>query len=142
MMIRREYTTFGMCSGLGGGAKGFTKAASRVGNMVATWRCLGGLDVDLAAARDFEKLVGVPCTVMDLFTRAMYVPRLATRGRHLAPPFHNAGTGRAAVADRARGISGTGRSERSGQARAHWQRCAAGRRPRDRRGDGHHAAAG
>ncbi|MGE8369333.1 DNA cytosine methyltransferase [Cupriavidus sp.] len=71
-MIRREYTTFGMCSGLGGGAKGFKKAASRVGNMVATWRCLGGIDVDPAAARDFEQLVGVPCTVMDLFTRAMY----------------------------------------------------------------------
>ncbi|MGT2429292.1 DNA cytosine methyltransferase [Cupriavidus basilensis] len=71
-MIRREYTTFGMCSGLGGGAKGFRKAASHVGNMVATWRCLGGIDVDPAAARDFEQLVGVPCTVMDLFTRAMY----------------------------------------------------------------------
>ncbi|WP_458763527.1 DNA cytosine methyltransferase [Cupriavidus basilensis] len=71
-MIRREYTTFGMCSGLGGGAKGFKKAVSQVGNMVATWRCLGGIDVDPAAARDFHKLVGVPCTVMDLFTRAMY----------------------------------------------------------------------
>lgn len=71
-MIRREYTTFGMCSGLGGGAKGFKKAASQVGNMIATWRCLGGIDVDPAAARDFEQLVGVPCTVMDLFTRAMY----------------------------------------------------------------------
>ena len=71
-MIRRKYTTFGMCSGLGGGAKGFKKAASQVGNMVATWRCLGGIDVDPAAARDFEKLVGVPCTVMDLFTHAMY----------------------------------------------------------------------
>lgn len=71
-MVRRESTTFGMCSGLGGGAKGFKKAASRVGNMVATWRCLGGIDVDPAAARDFEQLVGVPCTVMDLFTRAMY----------------------------------------------------------------------
>ncbi|MCP3017488.1 DNA cytosine methyltransferase [Cupriavidus basilensis] len=71
-MIRREYKTFGFCCGLGGGAKGFKKAASQVGNMVATWKCIGGIDVDPAAARDFHKLVGVPCTVMDLFTRAMY----------------------------------------------------------------------
>lgn len=41
-MIRRKYKTFGFCCGLGGGAKGFKKAASRVGNMVATWRCQGG----------------------------------------------------------------------------------------------------
>lgn len=71
-MIRREYKTFGFCCGLGGGAKGFKKAASQVGNMVATWRCIGGIDVDPAAARDFEQLVGVPCTVMDLFTRQQY----------------------------------------------------------------------
>lgn len=71
-MIRREYNSFGMCSGLGGGAKGFKKAVSRVGNMVGTWKCIGGIDVDPAAARDFETLVGVPCTVMDLMTREQY----------------------------------------------------------------------
>ncbi|WP_416048998.1 DNA cytosine methyltransferase [Cupriavidus basilensis] len=71
-MIRREYKTFGFCCGLGGGAKGFKKAASQVGNMVASWKCIGGIDVDPAAARDFEQLVGAKCTVMDLFTRAMY----------------------------------------------------------------------
>lgn len=71
-MIRRRYNCFTMCSGLGGGAKGFKKAASQVGNIVGTWRCIGGIDVDPAAARDFETLVGVPCTVMDLFTRQQY----------------------------------------------------------------------
>jgi len=71
-MIRREYNSFGFCSGLGGGAKGFKKAVSRVGNMVGTWRCIGGIDNDPAAARDFQTLVGVPCTVMDLFTREQY----------------------------------------------------------------------
>ncbi|XYI40139.1 hypothetical protein DAMDJJ_18595 [Cupriavidus necator] len=34
-MIRRRYNTFGFCAGLGGGAKGFKKALSRVGNMEA-----------------------------------------------------------------------------------------------------------
>lgn len=38
-----------MCSGLGGGAKGFQKAESRVGEKVATWRCIGGVDNDPAA---------------------------------------------------------------------------------------------
>ncbi|MBU66410.1 MAG: DNA cytosine methyltransferase [Cupriavidus sp.] len=71
-MIRREYNSFGFCCGLGGGAKGFKKAVSRVGNMIGTWRCIGGIDNDPAAARDFETLVGVPCTVMDLFTREQY----------------------------------------------------------------------
>lgn len=70
--MNRIYNSFGMCSGLGGGAKGFRKAMSRVGVRTATWRCLGGIDNDPAAARDFRTLVGVPCTVMDLFTREQY----------------------------------------------------------------------
>ncbi|WP_431068162.1 DNA cytosine methyltransferase [Ralstonia holmesii] len=71
-MIRRQYNSFGFCSGLGGGAKGFKKAISQVGAKTATWKCIGGIDNDPAAARDFHKLVGVPCTVMDLFTREQY----------------------------------------------------------------------
>ncbi|WP_423196751.1 MULTISPECIES: DNA cytosine methyltransferase [unclassified Cupriavidus] len=71
-MIKRVYNSFGFCCGLGGGAKGFKKAVSRVGNMIGTWKCIGGIDNDPAAARDFETLVGVPCTVMDLFTREQY----------------------------------------------------------------------
>ncbi|MBB2918290.1 DNA cytosine methyltransferase [Cupriavidus alkaliphilus] len=72
-MIERIYNCFTMCSGLGGGAKGFKKAVARVRNMVGRWRCIGGIDNDPAAARDFHRLVGTPCTVMDLFTRAQYV---------------------------------------------------------------------
>ncbi len=71
-MIERTYNCFTMCSGLGGGARGFLRAVSRVRNMVARWRCIGGIDNDPAAARDFRRLVGSDCTVMDLFTRAQY----------------------------------------------------------------------
>ncbi|CAB3754006.1 DNA cytosine methyltransferase [Paraburkholderia humisilvae] len=71
-MIRREYNVFTMCSGLGGGAKGFQEAVSQVGAKVATWRCIGGIDNDPAACRDFKSLVGVDCTLMDLFTREQY----------------------------------------------------------------------
>lgn len=71
-MIRREYNVFTMCSGLGGGAKGFQEAVSIVGTKTATWRCIGGIDNDAAACRDFKSLVGVDCTLMDLFTREQY----------------------------------------------------------------------
>lgn len=71
-MIRREYNVFTMCSGLGGGAKGFQEAITQVGEKVATWRCIGGIDNDPAACRDFKSLVGVDCTLMDLFTREQY----------------------------------------------------------------------
>ncbi|KWE70618.1 DNA methyltransferase [Burkholderia ubonensis] len=70
--MNRKYNSFGFCCGIGGGAKGFKKATSCVGNMTATWRCIGGVDVDPAAARDFEMLLGTPCTVMDLMTRGQY----------------------------------------------------------------------
>lgn len=72
MDMSRTYNVFTMCSGLGGGAKGFQRAQSRVGNMTAKWRCIGGIDNDPAACRDFRSLVGVPCTLMDLFTRTQY----------------------------------------------------------------------
>ena len=57
---------------LGGGARGFNRATSRVGNLSASFRCIGGIDVDAAAIRDFGRLAGVPGTCMDLFDREQY----------------------------------------------------------------------
>lgn len=71
-MIRRILKHFHFCCGLGGGAKGFNKAKPVVGNLQAEWQCIGGVDVDAAGLRDFERLSGVPGTLMDLFTREMY----------------------------------------------------------------------
>lgn len=59
-------------AGLGGGAKGFNKGHARVGNMEAHFRCIGGIDVNPAAIRDFERLAGVKGTVLDLFDREQY----------------------------------------------------------------------
>ena len=59
-------------AGLGGGARGFNRASSRVGNLTAEFRCLGGIDVDPAAIRDFDRLAGIPGTVLDLFDREQY----------------------------------------------------------------------
>ncbi|HYD58913.1 MAG TPA: DNA cytosine methyltransferase [Noviherbaspirillum sp.] len=72
-MITTEVRHFHFCCGIGGAAKGFNKANPRVGNVQATFRCLGGVDVDASAIRDFNRLVGVPGTVMDLFTRDQYI---------------------------------------------------------------------
>lgn len=73
MIIKRTLYHFHFCCGLGGGAKGFNRARPRVGNVEAQWECLGGIDVDSGALRDFAKLAGVPGTQLDLFTRDQYI---------------------------------------------------------------------
>lgn len=70
--ITRVYRHGHLFAGIGAGAKGFNQARPRVGNMVARWGCAGGIDVDPGAIRNFERLTGVPGTVMDLFSRDQY----------------------------------------------------------------------
>jgi site-specific DNA-cytosine methylase len=72
-MHKRILKHFHMCCGLGGGAKGFNKAKPVVGNIQGEWVCIGGVDVDPAGLRDFERLAGVPGTLLDLFTRDQYI---------------------------------------------------------------------
>ncbi len=72
MTQTRDITHFHLFCGLGGGAKGFNKGQARVGNVEASFRCLGGIDVDPGAIRDFERLAGVPGTVLDMFSREQY----------------------------------------------------------------------
>jgi len=72
MLSKRILKHFHMCCGLGGGAKGFNRAKPVVGNMQAEWQCVGGVDVDPAGLRDFQRLSGIPGTLMDLFTREQY----------------------------------------------------------------------
>lgn len=67
-----EIRHFHLFAGLGGGAKGFNRAQPRVGNLQAKFRCIGGIDVDAAAMRDFDRLAGAPGTVLDLFDRDQY----------------------------------------------------------------------
>ena len=69
---RRTYKHAHLFAGLGGGAKGFNAATARYGSLEADFRCLGGIDVDPSAMRDFERLTGTKGTVMDLFDRQMY----------------------------------------------------------------------
>lgn len=59
-------------AGLGGGAKGFNKGHARVGNMEAKFRCIGGIDNNAAAVRDFKRLTGVNGTLLDLFDYEQY----------------------------------------------------------------------
>lgn len=69
----REIRHFHLFCGLGGGAKGFNKASPRVGNMVGKFRCIGGIDVDAPAIRDFERMTGTRGTVLDLFDRSQFM---------------------------------------------------------------------
>lgn len=59
-------------SGLGAGARGFNQARPDIGTARGIYRCLGGIDVDPAAIADFNRIAGVPGTVMDLFDRDQY----------------------------------------------------------------------
>jgi site-specific DNA-cytosine methylase len=69
-----EIRHFHFCCGLGGGKKGFNRAQPQVGNTAGVMRCIGGIDVDPAAIRDFDNAgPGRPGTVMDLFTRPQYI---------------------------------------------------------------------
>lgn len=71
-MTSIEIRHFHLFVGLGGGARGFNRASPRVGNLQATFRCIGGIDVDPAAIRDFDRLAGARGTVVDLFDREQY----------------------------------------------------------------------
>jgi len=70
--VIKEIRHFHLFCGLGGGAKGFNEGEARVGNLVGKFRCIGGIDIDAGAIRDFGKLSGVPGTVLDLFDRDQY----------------------------------------------------------------------
>lgn len=61
-----------MFFGLGSGAAGFQDARPEIPGLHGEMICLGGMDVDPAGASDFHKLVGVPGTVRDLFSRHQY----------------------------------------------------------------------
>ena len=67
-----EIRHFHLFAGLGGGARGFNAGQARLGPMQASFRCLGGVDIDRAAMADFERLSGAPGTVLDLFDREQY----------------------------------------------------------------------
>lgn len=72
LLERREIRHFHLFRRLGGGAPGFSRGTARIGRMVAIFRCLGGIDVNPAAIRDFERVVGVRGTVLDLFDHEQY----------------------------------------------------------------------
>lgn len=84
---KTEIRHFHLFCGLGGGAAGFNKGHARVGSAEAVFRCIGGIDVDPAAIKDFTKLAGVEGTVMDMFSREQYK---AFHGREPQPGWKEA----------------------------------------------------
>lgn len=68
-----EIRHFHMCGAIGGGAEGFQRGEARVGSMEARGRCIGSVDIDLAANRDFERRIGIKPTKLDLFSREQYI---------------------------------------------------------------------
>ncbi|HEY1772486.1 MAG TPA: DNA cytosine methyltransferase [Gammaproteobacteria bacterium] len=73
MIDYREIRHAHLYCGLGGGKKGFNRGQARVGNMVGTYRCIGGIDSVPACIADFNAAGPGRGTVMDLFDREQYV---------------------------------------------------------------------
>jgi site-specific DNA-cytosine methylase len=71
-MLTVRKNVFHMFGAIGGGAKGFKRARAEVAGLRGEWQCLGSIDIDEAANRDFERLVGVRATTMDLMDREQY----------------------------------------------------------------------
>jgi len=63
------FTHFHFCGGAGGAALGMSRSSAKVGSITAKARCIGGIDSDPAACRDFKSLLGVEQACMDLFDR-------------------------------------------------------------------------
>lgn len=76
-----------MFCGVGVGAKGFNRASPRVGNVQARFRCVGGIDNDAGAIRNFERMTGAKGTVRDMFSRGQYV---RFHGREPGPAWREA----------------------------------------------------
>ncbi len=70
--LEKEIRVAHLCCGSGFGALGFRKASVRVGNVRGVFRNIGGVDVDPAGIRDFERFSGVKGTLMDLMSLEQY----------------------------------------------------------------------
>lgn len=68
---QHEYTIGHLFSGIGGGAYGAAQARVAIGDHEATFRTLGGVDVDLGSCEDFEYLCDAPATVADIHTMSV-----------------------------------------------------------------------
>jgi site-specific DNA-cytosine methylase len=66
------FKAFLLCAGIGFGALGVKRGHARVGRASARFRILGGVDVDPIACADFRRIVGAPCTELDLFSTEQY----------------------------------------------------------------------
>lgn len=90
-MMQRKYTVLCPFGGLGAGALGFLQAQTRLFETEASFRLLGGIDLDPEACRDFEYLTGVPewCTDIHDVTAEQLRERFGREGPDivfLSPP--------------------------------------------------------
>jgi site-specific DNA-cytosine methylase len=81
------FTHWHLFCGLGAGARGFNKGSAKVGSLRAKFRCIGGVDNDPAAVRDFGRLAGTPGTLIDMFDLEQY---RAFHGRDPEPGWRQA----------------------------------------------------
>lgn len=64
--MKHVYTMAHFNSGIGGSALGTGAAEARVGDHVAKFKTLGGVDIDPLACEDFRRLTGAPALCVDM----------------------------------------------------------------------------
>lgn len=67
-MTDRVYKDFGLCCGIGGMPLGLAQSSAEYRGVRASFQCIGGIDYDAIACRDFKRLVGVEASCIDLFS--------------------------------------------------------------------------
>ena len=82
-MTSHAFTVGHLFCGIGGGAVGMAAAAARLGAHSASFRTVGGVDLDPVACRDFERLTGAPATCADV--HVMTVAELRAAWGETAP---------------------------------------------------------
>lgn len=91
MIVGRDhhhvYKAFVACAGLGFLSRGLQLAHARVGTATAGLRLVGAVDVDPIACADHERITGVRCTPLDLFSIEQYI---AFHGRSPPPSWREA----------------------------------------------------
>lgn len=70
--VEAEIRHFHMFCGIGGGGRGFNRGHARLGQLVARYRCIGGIDVSASAVAAFERGTGARGTALDLFDVEQY----------------------------------------------------------------------
>lgn len=72
-MKQHKFKILHLFSGIGGAALGFQNASEEYKGIKGSYETIAGIDADIEACKDFEKITGAKGLCMDLFDRQQYI---------------------------------------------------------------------